>query len=146
MSNIQENIFQVAILYFGSPDLELQRCGGSLISDKHILTSAFCAFYAPSYVHLGDTILGNNKDINFNKTVLVTNKYLHPDFVIESPFNVNNIAILEMAEPVPLDQYENIKPVCLPDQGADFTGTTATVTGWGWGYTHTAKHQLLMLN
>ena len=43
----------------------------------------------------------------------------------------NNIAILEMAEPVPLDQYPNIKPVCLPDPGADFTGSTATVTGWG---------------
>ena len=40
-----------------------------------------------------------------------------------------------MAEPVPLEQYGNIKPVCLPAQGADFTETTATVTGWGWGFT-----------
>ena len=30
-----------------------------------------------------------------------------------------------------LDQYPNIKPVCLPSQGAEFTGYTATVTGWG---------------
>ena len=135
MSNIQENIFQVAILYFGSPDLELQRCGGSLISDKHVITSAFCAFQAPSFVHLGDTILGNNKDTNFNKTVMVSNIYLHPDFVIESPYNANNIAILEMAEQVALDQYGNIKPVCLPHQGADFIETIAIVTGWGLGYT-----------
>ena len=100
------------------------------------MLSAYCAaLIDPSYVHLGDTILGNNKDINFNKTVMVTNKYLHPDFVIESPFNVNNIAVLELAEPVALDQYGNIKPVCLPDQGADFTEKTATAIGWGWGYT-----------
>merc|ERR1712029_1022532 len=105
-------------------------------SDQHVLTSAYCAAsFDTLYVHLGDTILGNNKDIDFNKTVMVINKYLHPDFVVETPFNVNNIAILEMAEPLPLDQYGNIKPVCLPGQGADFTGTTAMVTGWGWGYT-----------
>ena len=105
-------------------------CGGSLISDKHVLTSAYCAsLYSAIYVHLGDTILGNDKDVDYNKTIEVASKYLHPDYVSESPYNVNNI--LEMAEPVPLDQYPNIKPVYLPERGADFTGTTATVSGWG---------------
>ena len=119
-----------------SPDLSsIQECGGSLISDKHVLTSASCVSSDNTYyVHLGDTILGNDKDVSFNRTVLVTNKYLHPDY--DRP--ENNIAILEMAEPVALDQHGNIKPVCLPDQGAefsrfraDFTETTAIVSGWG---------------
>ena len=125
------NTFQVAILYF-TPDLRLQFCGGSLISNQHVLTSASCVFADITYyVHLGDTILGNNNDI-ISGVIAVTNKYLHPEYVNESPFNMNNIAILEMAVPIPLDQYGNIKPVCLPDQGADFTEITATVTGWGW--------------
>ena len=136
---LQLKTIQVAILAYSPPDLKSQWCGGSLISNKHVLTSAYCvSFNVEYYVHLGDTILGNNKDINFNKTLMVTNKYLHPEYVHEFPFNVNNIAILEVAESVALDQYGNIKPVCLPDQGADFsifradfTETTATVTGWG---------------
>ena len=128
--------FQVAIL-LDSPDLSSrQRCGGSLISDKHVLTSALCvSFDFTYYVHLGDTILGNDKDVTFNRTVLVTKKTLHPDYDFSEN---NNIAILEMAEPMPLDQHANIKPVCLPDQGADFsrfradfTETTGIVSGWG---------------
>ena len=115
-----------------SQDLRSQFCGGTLISDKHVLTSVYCSLLGSTYVHLGDTILGNDKDLNYNKTILVTNIYRHPDFVFASPYNANNIAILEMAEPVPLDQYGNIKPVCLPGQGADFTETTATLTGWGY--------------
>ena len=119
-----------------SPDLSIrQRCAGSLISDKHVLTAAWCVSGDRTYyVHLGDTILGNDKDVTFNKTILVTNKYPHPDY----DFPDNNIAIVEMAEPVALHQHGNIKPVCLPDQGADFsrfradfTETTAIVSGWG---------------
>ena len=118
-----------------SPDLSIQTCAGTIISDKHILTSAACApFDVTIYVHLGDTILGNDKDVNYNKTILVKNITRHPNYLAN-----RYPAILEMEEPVPLDQYPNIKPVCLPDQGADFsrfradfTETTATVTGWGY--------------
>ena len=80
------------------PDFRTQGCAGSIISDKHILTSASCASGDSTiYVHLGDTILGNDKDVTFNRTVLVTKKTLHPDYDFSEN---NNIAILEMAEPM----------------------------------------------
>ena len=136
-TSVHHILIQVAILE-DSPDLSrLQRCGGSLISNKHVLTAGGCVSDDRTYfVHLGDTILGNNKDVNYNKTVEIIKIDLHPDY--DTVAGINNIAVLEMAEPVPLNQYPNIKPVCLPDQGADFsrfksdfTETTATVTGWG---------------
>ena len=54
-------------------------------------------------------------------TIEVTNYILHED-----------ISILEMAEAVPLDKYSNIKPICLPDNSADFTDYVATTTGWAY--------------
>ena len=115
---------------YDSP-LWAQFCGGTLISEKHVLTSAWCAQYA-YYVHLGDTILGNELDVIFTKTLAVVQWNIHPDYVNQYPYKTNNIAILEMEEAVPLNQYPNIKPACLPDQGADFLGNTATVVGWGY--------------
>ena len=119
---------------YDSP-LWAQFCGGTLISEKHVITSAWCATYAnyyTLYVHLGDTILGNEFDVTFTKTLAVVQWNIHPDYVDQYPFNTNNIAVLEMEEAVPLNQYPNIKPACLPDQGADFLGNTATVVGWGY--------------
>ena len=119
-------MFQVAILW-DTTDLSRQQCGGSLITEKHVVTKRSCASGDRTYyVHLGDTILGNDKDVNYNKTVLVTNKYIHPDYA----WPVNDIAILEMAEPVMLDKFPNIKPLCLPQTNSNFV--EGTVTGWAY--------------
>ena len=124
--------FQVAVLTY-TPDFARTNTqfGGSLISSKHILTSAWNVHIPNDYfVYLGDTILGNDMDVGDIKTIAVIKKDIPTCFGSDPPYPCN-IAILEMAESVPLDQYPNIKPVCLPSPGADFTGSTVTVTGWG---------------
>ena len=63
----------------------------------------------------------------FTKTLAVVQRNVHPDFVNQYPYKTNNIAVLEMEEAVPLNQYPNIKPAYLPD----FVGNTATLLGWG---------------
>ena len=61
-------------------------------------------------------------------TMAVASIKKHPNFDI-STFQ-NNIAVLELAEPVSLTEYPNIKPACLPEAGALFPGE-AIVSGWG---------------
>jgi len=41
----------------------------------------------------------------------------------------NDLALLELESPVQFD--EHIVPICMPEDGIDFTGRMATVTGWG---------------
>lgn len=41
----------------------------------------------------------------------------------------NDLALLELESPVQFD--EHIVPICMPEEGIDFTGRMATVTGWG---------------
>ena len=109
---------------FDSPDISRRLgCGGTLISDRHVLTDVGCVDFDsyPDYVLLGDTVVG--LDENIIKIIQVKRHILHDDPSI-------NITILEMAEPVLLDKYPNIKPVCLPDPDADFTNFHGIVTGW----------------
>ena len=115
--------FQVGIM-FDSPDIFRRLgCGGVLISSKHILTSIKCVDWDshPDYILLGDTAVG--VDDAPTLTIEVTNYILHEDRSV-------NIAILEMAEAVQLDEYPNIKPVCLPEKFADFTDYDCRTTGW----------------
>lgn len=41
----------------------------------------------------------------------------------------NDLALLELESSVQFD--EHIVPICMPEDGIDFTGRMATVTGWG---------------
>ena len=77
-------------------------------------------------VILGDTILGNEFYAT-SITIEATKVTVHPDYVF---LTTNAIAILELSEEVPLNQYPNIKPACLPSSDADFSGYTATASGW----------------
>ena len=116
---------QVGIM-FDSPDLSRRiGCGGTLISNRHVLTHVECVDFDSysDYVLLGDTAIG--VDANTNRIIEISKYILHDDISI-------NLVILELAEQAPLDQYPNIKPVCLPTSGADFSDFEGIVTGWAY--------------
>ena len=121
---------QVGVLH-GSRSLTNQTCGGTLISNKYVVTSAYlCAKRenaSETFAVIGDTILGTQYEA-FSMIVNVEKIIVHENYLKPS---INNIALLKLEESVPLTQYPSIKPACLPAQGADFMGLEATATGWG---------------
>ena len=113
---------------FDSSDMSRRLgCGGTLISDRHIITSIKCVDWDsyPDYILLGDTAVGVEEEDVTIKIVEVSQYLFHEDPDVP-------IAILEMAEPVMLDKYPNIKPLCLPQTDSNFVDYEGTVTGWAY--------------
>lgn len=69
--------------------------------------------------------------------VQVSSLILHPDYVCSR--YVHDIALLELATPVPWSA--SIMPACLPSQSESpsFSGKDAIVAGWGWTQESSSK-------
>jgi len=122
--------WQVAIM-FNYPYLDYQGCGGSLVSDRYVVTAAHCTEGASAsnlFVRVGDTILATEFEaVAFTYGVLQIID--HPDY--DSYTLSNDISILKLDGSVDLYSYPNIKPACLPS--LPYSGGAVT-SGWGTLY------------
>jgi len=102
-------------------------CGGTLISNTHVLTAAHCT--AGSSAGSISVLVGEHRidDNSFTRVPLsaITD---HPDY--NDNTLDNDYSILTLATPVEFSS--TVAPACLPaDNSKDFAGEMATVSGWG---------------
>ncbi|XP_011875914.1 PREDICTED: serine protease gd-like [Vollenhovia emeryi] len=118
------------------------QCGGSILTNKHIITVAYCVFSEidiqnPKYIQPNnlEVVFGQYNLFKLHGDGIVNIKVafyiLHPDF---DYYLTSNLAILTLKKPV---EYTPLtKPICLwSDYSSttleDVVGKTGYVVGWG---------------
>ncbi|XP_066905040.1 venom serine protease [Halyomorpha halys] len=103
-------------------------CGGSIITQYHILTAAHCTDErSPTSlkVFVGMHYRKSKKN---KRTHSVSKIYLHQDFS-RSKY-INDISILLLSNPISFNH--KVGPVCLPHTQRNLEGQFIKVAGWGF--------------
>ena len=123
--------WMVSAGFFDAEGNWIHTCGGSLITQQLVLTSAHCIKPSVTKLRIGGFRDVTKKPTNDEVMRNITKHYIHENFV--QPQAYHDIAIWEMDSPV--NFTDKLRPVCLP-QNTQFDidkhrDKLVTLTGYG---------------
>ncbi|XP_049309995.1 phenoloxidase-activating factor 3 [Bactrocera dorsalis] len=120
-------------------------CGGSVITERVVLTAAHCIQDNLEFVRLGEHDLMTEEDclsnnINYCQTFVdfnidpIQKPFIHPDYNTVNKHK--DVALIKLDKAINFQVYSHIKPICLPTSPSDYAMLpTDNLTLAGWGLT-----------
>lgn len=130
--------WQVGLLYYsGQSGWSSVRCGGTLLTDQHVLTAAHCTFdFWDDPIEASDIQVvvaehNQNDDVDGMPHEIRSYKN-HPQYSVAALYDYD-FSMFHLTTPVKFG--DRAVPACLPDlrfSEDKLVGKYLTVSGWGW--------------